>query len=252
MGLIQLLSFSDIVTSSTYLTPPVFKFYPLCESRKNISIHELLGYSPMDAERRYGHLRQFGITPELIDAYQAMHVYTNIVDGHLRKNPSKIDEALLADQRNMVHYTMLSLPTASQIDGFSGYNNREIIYEACRLAGLIFSVGVILPLPAQSTPLTQLATLIKAVMQFFNTATIWSHPHARMTLLWVLMLGGIAAENMPERAWYVSILRQAACENGVASWADMRNVLSNILWWDIACDQPGHNLWLEVDRSIVR
>jgi hypothetical protein len=207
----------------------------------------------MDAERRYGHLQQLGLTPELIDVYQAMHIYTGIVDGHLRKNPSKIDEALLADQRNLVHHTMLSIPTASQSDGFSGYNNNEeIIYEACRLAGLVFSVGVILPLPAQSTPLTQLATLIKALMQFFNPAIVWSHPHARMTLLWVLMMGGIAAENTPERAWYVSTLRQAACENGVASWADMRKVLSNILWWDIACDQPGHRLWLELGRSIVR
>ncbi|KAG2413962.1 hypothetical protein HFD88_003153 [Aspergillus terreus] len=252
-GLAPVLSFSDILTASTYLTPPVFTFYPLCESRKNLSIHELLGYNTMDAERRYGHLQQLGLTPELIDVYQAMHIYTGIVDGHLRKNPSKIDEALLADQRNLVHHTMLSIPTASQSDGFSGYNNNEeIIYEACRLAGLVFSVGVILPLPAQSTPLTQLATLIKALMQFFNPAIVWSHPHARMTLLWVLMMGGIAAENTPERAWYVSTLRQAACENGVASWADMRKVLSNILWWDIACDQPGHRLWLDLGRSIVR
>ncbi|KAF9895243.1 hypothetical protein FE257_000145 [Aspergillus nanangensis] len=251
-GLAPILSFSDIVTSTTYLTPPVFGFFPLRESRRNITLPDLLGYTSLDAERHFGHLRQIGLTSDLIETYHAMHVYTTIVEGHLQNNPLAIDESLLADQRNLVHFKILSLPTASQIDGFNGYQNNEIIYEACRLAGLIFSVGVILPLPAQSSPLAQLATLIKALMQFFNTPAIWSHPHARVTLLWVLTLGGIAAENMPERAWYVSLLRQSARQNCVSSWSDLRSVLGMILWWDTACDLPGRNLWSEVEKSFIR
>ncbi|KAL4897501.1 hypothetical protein BDV59DRAFT_45345 [Aspergillus ambiguus] len=251
-GLAPVLCLSDIITASTYLTPPMFTFYPLCESRKKLSMHELLGYTPMEAEHRYGHLRQIGLTSELINVYHAMNVYTSIVNGHLQKSSLKLDEALLADQRNLVHYTVLSIPAASQIDGFTGYHGQGIIYETCRLAGLIFSVGVILPLPAQSTPLAQLATLIKGVFQIFHINPVWSHPQARITLLWVLMLGGIAAENSPERAWYVNTLRQVARENNVTTWPQLRAILGTILWWDIACDQPGQNLWSEVGRSFVR
>ncbi|PWY77066.1 hypothetical protein BO70DRAFT_397954 [Aspergillus heteromorphus CBS 117.55] len=251
-GLAATLSFSDIVTCSTFLMPPVFPFMSLRQERRGIHLQELLGYTPVDVDRRHGPLRDIGLTPELVEVIYAMHLYTNIVENHLRTHVVNPDYSLLSDQRNLVHYTLLSIPSASQLDGFAAYQPHEVIYEACRIAALIFGVGVVFPLPAQSTPLAQLAKLIQNVVQLSDVATTWNHPQARIVLFWVLILGGIAADDQPERSWFVQIISQAAASHGIGTWDDARKLLGLMLWYDRACDKAGRELWQEAKHSFVK
>ncbi|KAE8148079.1 hypothetical protein BDV25DRAFT_131532 [Aspergillus avenaceus] len=252
-GLAPVVSLSDVVTSTAYLTPPVFPFYPLQTSRKNVTLQEMLGYSLADAEQQYGRLRQIGFTTELMEVFYAMNLYMSYVDSHLKGEREKPDYSLLADQRNFVQYQLLSLPAASQLDGFTGYQRRhEVIYEACRLAGYIYGAGVVFPLPPQSTPLAKLASLLRGVLESPDCLTIWDQPHARVTLLWVLTLGAIASEGTTDRDWYVSLLNRTAQHSHITCWADLRAIVILLPWFDAACDDAGNLLWLEIERLVTR
>ncbi|KOC16978.1 hypothetical protein AFCA_010373 [Aspergillus flavus] len=252
-GLAPVVSLSDIVTSSAYHTPPVFPFFPLRAERKKVPLRDMLGYTMADVDRHYGRLRQIGLTTEILEVFHAMDLYMSIVDAYLKGNQIRTDYSLLADQRNLVQYTLLSLPAASQLPGFSGYHQRhEIIYEACRLAGCIYGSGVVFPLPPQSTPLAKLSGLLKGVLEVPDCLTVWDQPQARVTLLWVLALGGIAAEGTADRDWYVATLMQTARDSHITCWADLRAIVVLLPWYDAACDDAGNNLWLEIERLSAR
>lgn len=239
---------SDILTASAYLTRPVFAWMPLERCRRGHTLQSLLGFSPLDIEHGFGRFREIGFTPEMAETFQAARVYTNIVEDYLKGKMVKPDLTMIVDQRNLVHYTILSLPSANELQCHT-YQSHKIIYEACRLAALIYGVGVVFPLPSGSTPLSDLARLIQTILQTPSSPCVWEYADAGIALIWALALGGIAAENLPERTWFITTLGHTARQNRISCWAEFRNALGSLLWCDAACDQPGKRLWLEVARS---
>ncbi|KAI9925775.1 hypothetical protein ASPWEDRAFT_582797 [Aspergillus wentii DTO 134E9] len=244
-GLAHIVSFSDAFTASTLLSPPMFPFMPLQKSRRGCNLQTLLGFSPIEIERGFGRLREVGLTVELAEILHSMHVYITIVEEYLCGK--KTDLSLLCDQRNLIIHTLSSIPAADQLNGVFINQTHKVVYEACRLAALIYGVGVVFPLPAQSTPLARLAGLLRATLQSSHFPSFWPP-----ILLWVLTLGGISAENTSERSWFVDALGQAAAQSRIYSWVNLRAVLGMMLWYDRACDLPGQNLWREVAASFAR
>ncbi|RHZ54403.1 uncharacterized protein CDV56_104943 [Aspergillus thermomutatus] len=250
-GVATTVSFSAILTASYLLSKPLFEYIPLHAPRQGLNLQELLGYTSLDVQLGFGRLRQIGFTPEMADVFQALRVYTNIVIEHMKESQPNPDLSLICDQRNLVQYHLLSLPSASDLASCFPSRHHETVYEACRLAALIYAVGVTFPLPSQCTPLPRLAKLVHEALQTPDAPFIWAHSQARVALLWILTLGGIAAENLPEREWFVHTLRQAASNHGICRWPDLKAVLEFMLWYDAACDQPGQILWREVERTFV-
>ncbi|KAL4994722.1 hypothetical protein BDV10DRAFT_145581 [Aspergillus recurvatus] len=174
-GLAAVISFSDVVTSTTFLGRPVFPFVPLQSNRKGKTMQDLLEYSNAEVDQYHTRLQPLGLPRVLAELICAMNAYTALVDSYPRGHMSS-DPCLLADQRNIIHTSM-----QPQL------NPQDIIYEAFRLATLIYSVGVILPLPAQSTPLVSLAELLyNALLPSFSDSSLrhpWDSPHAQVVLL---------------------------------------------------------------------
>ncbi|KAE8397192.1 hypothetical protein BDV37DRAFT_289632 [Aspergillus pseudonomiae] len=249
-GLAPVVSLSDIVTSTAYHTPPSFPFLPLQVERKNYSLQEMLGYTMADVDRHYGRLRRVGLTTEVMEVFYAMDVYMSIVDVYLKGNHIRTNYSLMADQRNMVQYTLLTLPPISQLARLSSYyQHHEVLYEACRLAGCIYGSGVIFPLPPQSTPLAELSGLLKGTLKASDSLTGWKQPHARIALFWVVTLGGIAAEGTMYREWYVSTLLEMTRYSQITCWADLRAIVVMLPWYDDACNDAGESLWLEISQQ---
>ena len=65
-------------------------------------------------------------------------------------------------------------------------------------------------------------------------------------LLWVLVLGGIAALGTTDRRWYVQQLRWLAAILEIYSWDHLKLTMVSILWLEIPCVFKGFNLWEEV------
>ncbi|CAG7938057.1 unnamed protein product [Penicillium nalgiovense] len=241
-GLAATISFSDIMSCSVLCIHPCFDFWPLADSRLGRSIQELLGFSPSDVDQGFARLQEIGATRQLAEAFQAVHTYIGIIKAS--PNSTK-DVSLLNDQRNITQHTLLCLSPASDLHAFFSHPTHAATYEACRLAALVFGVGVIFPIPAQNTPLNTLARLIRSVLLQPTSIGLWSSPSTRLPLIWVLTLGGIAANATPERAWFASALGEIARRTGLTSWASVKAVVSSMLWYDAACDTAAETLWQE-------
>jgi hypothetical protein len=72
----------------------------------------------------------------------------------------------------------------------------------------------------------------------------------RERFLWVLGLGGMAAEGKSERAWYVVRFRMIAHGLGFGSWWEAKRVLEGVLWMR-ELDEPGRRLWVEAGDVLL-
>jgi len=206
-----------------------------------MSIQEMLGFTNTDIDQGFGRLQSIGATSQMAEAFQAVHAYISII----KANPTSVrDVSLLADQRNLTQHTILSLAPAADLHTFFSLTHAAT-YEACRLAALIFGVGVLFPIPAQNTPLNNIARLIQDVLHQPTSSELWSAPSTRMPLIWILTLGGIAANDTPERAWFVSALADIMAQTGLRTWPSLKAVLESMLWYDAACDLAAEALWFE-------
>ncbi|KAL5334867.1 hypothetical protein BJX70DRAFT_344427 [Aspergillus crustosus] len=250
-GLASVISFSDLVTSTTYLFHPVFPWIPLEPLRKDMTMQELLGYADIGIDHYYTHFQHLGLPRILAEIICAMNTYTGLVDGCLEGQMS-YDPCLLADRRNVIHYNLVCLPKVTTEpepnNTFYAPQPHDIRYETFRLACIVYSVGVILPLPAQSTPLTKIAELLHNTLRISNHPSIWGSSHAQVALLWILTLGGIAAYNTPHRPWYADMLSRVVKHNEITSYDELKRCLAMIAWYPIACDKPGTDLWAEVEK----
>ncbi|KAL4783434.1 hypothetical protein BJX76DRAFT_256782 [Aspergillus varians] len=251
-GLASVISFSDLVTCSTFLSRPVFPFMPLEVSRRNRTMQEILGYPNTSVDQYHAHFQYLGFSRLLSELLCAMNTYTAHVD-HCLQIQTGYDACLLADQRNIVHFTLFTLPHATiQPDPNNTFYTpqpQDIIYETFRLALLIYGIGIILPLPAQCTPLIKLAELVYNALLGSIHTSLWDSPQAQVALLWILTLGGIAATNTPNRSWYVDMLCRVVDHNKISSYGDLKRYLELVVWYPTACDKPGTELWAEVEKA---
>ncbi|KAL3465189.1 hypothetical protein BJX64DRAFT_70544 [Aspergillus heterothallicus] len=255
-GLASVISFSDVVTSSTVLIHPVFPWVPLEPSRKNMTMQGLLGYTDSDIDRYYARHQYLNLNlrRSIAEILCAMNTYTDLVD---RAHMGSYDSSLLADQRSAVHYNLLCLPSANPNQAetsnsqTSQFQPQDIIYEALRLACLIYSVGIVLPIPSQSSPIMKLAELLRKILSIPDHPSLWTHPQAQVALLWVLTLGGIAATHTPHRSWYIDRLCRVVEHHNITSYSHLTRYLTMLAWYPIACDKPGLELWFAVQRARV-
>ncbi|KGO69812.1 hypothetical protein PITC_042750 [Penicillium italicum] len=239
-GLAATISFSDIMSCSVICVHPCFDFWPLADFRIGLSVQEMLGFGPSDVDQGFGRLQGIGATREMAEAFQAVYTYIGII----KANPILThDVSLLIDQRNITQHTLLCLSPASDL--VFSHPTHAATYEACRLAALVFGVGVLFPIPAQNTPLNTLARLIQSALLKPSSADLWTSQPSRLPLIWVLTLGGIAANDTPERTWFASALGDIARKTGLNSWAKIKSVLGSMLWYDAACDTAAKALWQE-------
>lgn len=237
---------SDVFTASVFCTHPGFAFWPLDESRNGITLQDLLGFGPSDIERGFGQLQEIGITSNMAEAFQAAFTYINIVRASLVNG---YDLPLLADRRNLTQHTLLSLLPSAEIPTSFSHPTKATTYDICRLTALIFSVGVMFPIPAQNTPLKSLAKQIRTQLSLPTASAMWTAPPNRIPLIWTLMLGGIAATDTPERPFFVSALGETARRSELTTWPEIRRALDMMLWYDVACDEAARILWSEANSS---
>jgi hypothetical protein len=91
---------------------------------------------------------------------------------------------------------------------------------------------------------------LQVELQASYLESTWSSRDAARVLLWVLMIGGIAATGLPERTWFVSTLRTATVRSGLSRWQDLKQILESMLWLDSACDRAAKQIWDEFNKKL--
>ncbi|KAL3465415.1 hypothetical protein BJX64DRAFT_285359 [Aspergillus heterothallicus] len=216
-GLAAVISFSDILAASRSLSQPRLPFVGLgSDPLSTLQFATAHGTNELDPEISI----TLKATPELHDALQAARAYVALVerflDGlYLGERYTQV----LCDARNFVQWHIMSLLPANRLSSLLASRNFWV-YESCRLALIIFGVGVIFPLPPQSAPLVELARLLERQLRFGDNRNsmglcFLSSDNAGLAKirLWFLVMGGIAAFGTREREWFVGELARSCLEN---------------------------------------
>ncbi|KAK2807999.1 hypothetical protein FQN50_005081 [Emmonsiellopsis sp. PD_5] len=246
-GLEKMIDSKTLHASRTLTKPPV-PFYPLSPTTPTPpTLPTVLNYTPTDFHHGFGpFITTLNFPPPLAETYQAMLSYQSTVSTYLDGAITNPITATMIDQRNIVQYTLLSLPGSDEMD--DSFRARHPVYETARLAALTYNIGVLFPLPPMTAPFERLVPLLKSALQGALVRVNWAASvRATQLLLWVLAVGGIAAMGMGERGWFVGVLRRVVRQVGVVGWEGLKGMVGGIMWLECACDPGGKDLWREVE-----
>ncbi|KAJ5391514.1 hypothetical protein N7509_007004 [Penicillium cosmopolitanum] len=123
--------------------------------------------------------------PEMKTIFQCHRTYVSEVEMY--EDGMQVGTDMLCDHRNTIQWHIMSLLPSTQLG--SSHASTYPLYEACRLALIIFGVGVTFPLPPQSAPLATLGRMLKIELQAYYEEAKEVPPSARSLYVWILTLG---------------------------------------------------------------
>jgi hypothetical protein len=187
----------------------------------------------------FNFLSQNDLQKDLIKILESMSEITVALDHNQRggRYTPKFSDIVAA--WTATQHRLLSLPPpSSEIPELD-----ECIYNATRVAALIYSDMVLFPLPSASAVKPTLADMLRRALDCCTLQSCWGcHPSL---MLWTVVLGGIAASSTSYRHWYASRLYMLSTELGLLSRESTKETLSSFLWWDYVCVDPAKKLWHE-------
>lgn len=229
-----------IVNAALTLSPPCLPYFPLSGNR-NFELRDIIYASPNYPELRFSGICSFGLCEELIEVFQAMAVYTSVLERYISGESPQMDNQILCDWRNLLQHRVLSLPSRED------ESTASIQYEVFRICALIYSIGVTFPLPGPAAPFIPLATVLLSNLQRINFQLVSSIiSGCQDGFIWVLTMGCIAATGSSKRSLFVEKLYEHTLSADILQWSQYKTRLKNFLWLDIACDMAGRLLWNEL------
>jgi len=168
--------------------------------------------------------------------------YTLVIDDYAQGRLMHLSMTAIIDQRNGTQHALMSLPSASTY--IPDPRISEPLYEACRLAAIIYSIIVIFPFPACTAPFPELVTLLKKELESESVRRDWQR--AGELILWILFMGGIASLGLGERRWYVEAVAGLAGRMGIINYDGAREILQNFLWLGSTSEGDALRIWSEV------
>ncbi|PVH80073.1 hypothetical protein DL98DRAFT_419234, partial [Cadophora sp. DSE1049] len=241
-GLAETLSLSDVLGATQNLSKPHFPLLFAAKDLPVLEIDRILRLPLRKLGQGFASLNPFGINEPALGVIQTMVDVSMIIDGHTRGVRPITDMAAFVLRRNATQHNLMSLPSGEELG--VGEVSSVCLYESIRHAVLIYSVAVTFPLPPLTGIFGKLATALKKIMEASKFDPCWQL--CPKTLLWILVLGGIAASDTKERTWYVQNVEAVSGALKLSEWQDVIENIEEYLWLENACDNGGRILWDDV------
>ncbi|KAI9814576.1 MAG: hypothetical protein M1827_003131 [Pycnora praestabilis] len=134
------------------------------------------------------------------------------------------------------------LSSISYIDGISP--GPCTLDEICRLAAATYIIIAFLH-HLKYTLVTTLVPRLKTSIEYLCTAG-FKVQDSSPSLLWALLMGGVATFNLPERALFVTWVAKVAQQLQLETWNQVREAIGKLPWFEMTCGAPCKKLWDEV------
>lgn len=218
----------DLLDASQRVIPPAFEF---CFSYRYVLDNELAACRlPLSLADAFPVDKSF--KEIILDLRHCCQILEELCNDPLGPNYMALPYRMLPTYREIVHHRLLNLPI--------GHPESEI----CRLAVLIFSYGVTLPLP-NPRPINSVTQQLRETL----ATPYYTETQDRGLLFWAAMLGAMASFNYNYTAeedlhvFFLDRLRVLATELGLGSWDAARALLGKFVWLSRACDDGGRYVW---------
>ena len=247
-----------LMSACRFLQKPIF---PFVAHSNDFAVNGRLSVSDQEREWVMSTLGQLGSgfwevwglsttveVNQLCMAIQHICDFTMVVENHVegRWMPRTFTEII--DQRNFVQHSLMSLKTKQELVDSNSVIG-EPLYECCRLAVIVYSFLIVFPLPPVEGPFEALAAQLQ--MDWIVTGLDRPTKSRSRILLWILVMGAIAAIGLPERPWFLSQIRTLSRRMGIGDWEEMKDVLQSFLWLPSASDLDGQDLWIEMQAETI-
>lgn len=151
--------------------------------------------------------------------------------------------AQIVRARSSILHDLLSSPEYSI---FPDARKRHL-HDLCRLSLLSFMLLVLFPLPRIAGLHNRLAHEMTIAIESCTSTDLWAeHP---ALLLWAVVLGGILAQDTPQRAWFIEKMSNSAIKHSVSAWPMVKDILRSFLWLSSECDEAGLEFWIDVCKT---
>jgi hypothetical protein len=193
----------------------------------------------------FWNIQGHGLTDDLLEVVDVIRDYTVAISHLLQDKPGSIPIVQLTMTRVAIEKNLLQLPSGTELP-FTNVAAPNI-YECCRLTTMIYTLAVVLPIPDPYDILQIYVTHLKNAIEESNLYQFGlTDRNLFSMLLWILMLGGIAASDKPERRWFVSQLALLVDQSNL-DWQGVEEDLESFLWFDYACGPGGRKLWAKIE-----
>jgi len=183
----------------------------------------------------------------MLQVFDSIGALTLAINHYLQGKPAGLSLGQIARTRIDAEKRLLLLPGAEELDLNPDQVSTPNLYECCRWTAMIYALAVVYPMPDNFNVLQVYVARLKAAIEDTNILSSSCQPKSVSdTLLWIFVLGGIAAIDKPERPWFVTQLGLLVKTLKV-DWNCIKEVLDPFLWLDSACGDSGRHLWTQVE-----
>jgi hypothetical protein len=181
----------------------------------------------------------------MLQALDSMGAYALAVGHYLQGRPFSLSSGELNRARLAVQHRLVSVPPEEDliVVPSSSSDSEPNIYEYVRLTALIFGVAVVYPIPNPHNVLVELVRRLKIAIEGLGREIGDFAMELSGVLLWILVLGGIASSDKPERPWFVSQLVFIVRKLHIMDWDGVEDILESFLWLESACGKGRRELW---------
>lgn len=114
-------------------------------------------------------------------------------------------------------------------------------------SALLFVYLALREVPISSSILDNFITRLRTALGILEPERIW-RDFPPSFLLWVLFIGGWAAEGRLDRPWYLSYVAWLSTQMQLEFWGEAKGVLTQYCFVDSLCEIPCRMLWDEAKR----
>jgi hypothetical protein len=181
----------------------------------------------------------------LLQNLELVGAYTTALDYYHRGKSGGLSLAVITKTKWALQQQLLLLPPAQELHKTP--LSKLSFYECCRLTLHIFGLAVVFI--DTSDAFSHLQTLVTRLKTWLERLYVYGYgTDSADLLLWMLIIGGIAALGKPERPWFTSRLAIVLHRLNI-TWDDAQEILERFLWQKNACGTEGRELWSETVKS---
>ncbi|KAK4896691.1 hypothetical protein LTR27_005285 [Elasticomyces elasticus] len=163
------------------------------------------------------------------------------VDGARVVRPTDAQSAQHSRMLMDAHHRVMSLPPREGLSEQQAEGRNLALYECCRLAAMIYSCAVILPLPTVTGWHVVLLNRLRRALENFDLThqTEDTNP----VLIWCLVVANMTAMRCESKQYFRLALRDCLFASGLVSWQKVRTTVREFFWSEAACAQGALVMW---------